>query len=244
MSLTSPIKFTDEFFMNTKAKTILVVDDDEDILRILNKILQTAGFTVRLAQSPEEGRKLVAEEPPHLIISDLNMEPEDGYTFIKSIREQKPLQNIPIIVLSAVKEFHAVKKVIALGINDYAIKPIQGPLLLSKIKKALLHKEFAIWTPSKGEEPEITIEMDAQVIELGEVGYKLAGPFKLSPGKEIKIKVLEFEEMTINKYIQQTSHQMKSYLSNGNFSNDVTFLSIGESGSSKIRQYIKSNGQR
>lgn len=230
--------------MNNKAKTILVVDDDEDILRILNKILQTAGFNVRLAQFPEDGRKLIAEEPPHLIISDLNMEPEDGYSFIKSIREQKQLQKIPIIVLSAVKEFHSVKKVIALGINDYVIKPIQGPLLISKIKKALLHKEFAIWEPAKGAEPEISIEIEAHVIELGEVGYKLAGPFKLSPGKELKIKVPEFETMEISNYIQRTSNQMKTYLSGGNFSNDVTFIAIGESGSSKIRQFTKSNGQR
>ena len=225
--------------MSIKQKTILVVDDDQDILNILNKILKGAGFTVHLALSPEEARKIIAEEPPHLIISDLNMEPEHGYSFIQKLRSQKQFQSIPVIVLSAVNDFNSVKKVVALGISDYVIKPIQGQLLLRKIRKTLLHKEFAVWKAPRGQEPVVTIHFESEIIELGETGYTLSGPFKIAPGEELKIQVAEFKGLGLDSLKQKISPMMKTYLSGGYFSNDVTFIAISEDASAKIRQYIK-----
>lgn len=108
----------------SKIKTILAVDDDGDILKILQRILVGAGFDVMLAQSPEEARKILSERIPHLILTDLNMAPESGQSFISGIRKQKKYDDIPIIVLSAVNEFNSVKSVLGLGVADYVIKPL------------------------------------------------------------------------------------------------------------------------
>lgn len=224
--------------MAIKQKTILVVDDDNDILKFLNKILTSAGFTVVTASSPEEAYKLIALAPPHLVISDLNMEPIDGYHFIQSLRHQKAYAELPVIVLSTVNEFSTVKKVIALGINDYAIKPIQPPMLLRKIKKTLHNKEFATWTP-EGTGPDVSLIVDAEVIEMGETGYRIAGTFKLTPGKRMKITVPEFTAMGIEKYHQQASSLMKSFMGGGLFSNDITFLAIDEEGAGSIRKFVR-----
>ena len=106
----------------SKTKIILAVDDDGDILKILERIVTAAGFEIMLAESPGEARKLMEVKIPHLILTDLNMEPEDGQSFIASIRKQRKYDDIPIIVLSAVNKFNSVKKVMGLGIADYAIK--------------------------------------------------------------------------------------------------------------------------
>ncbi len=228
--------------MTLKQKTILAVDDDEDILKFLKKILEAAGFTVLTAPSADEGRELLARELPHLIISDLNMEPENGYSFIKSVRKEKLYQHIPIVVLSAVNEFNIVKKVIALGISDYAIKPLQAPLLVGKIKKALFKKEMSTWTPAKGAEPVLTVRLEAEVVELGEAGYRLAGPFKLTPGKKLAVDAEEFRKLGLGDLIHQSSNLLKSSLRGGVFSNDVTFMAVNEAVASRIRQFVKKGG--
>jgi DNA-binding response OmpR family regulator len=229
--------------MLNKQKTVLVVDDDEDILKFLDKILSAAGFSVMVADSPQVAREMMIENPPHLVISDLNMEPEHGYSFIQSLRRQKQFVSLPVIVLSAVNEFSTVKNVIALGISDYCIKPIQPPMLLRKIRKALHNNEFSSWVLPAGKEIEMDVVIDAHVTEMGETGYRIAGPFKIHASKKVKINLPEFKEMGLHKYIHQASNLMKTFSGGGVFSNDITFMAINEEGASKIRQFVKKSTQ-
>lgn len=223
----------------SKIKTILAVDDDRDILKVVDKILTAAGFKVVSAESPEEARRYLETDIPHLILSDLNMEPEDGYTFISSLRKQTRFTTIPIIVLSAVNEFNAVKRVISLGVSDYAIKPIVATLLVRKVKKALLNLEFTTWKAPEGQEPELKIAFESQMIALGETGYTLAGPFKIAAGEKMKIVSKDFSALGLDKTVQQASPRMRTYLAGGYFSNEVTFIGIGENESSKIRKFVR-----
>lgn len=222
--------------MSLKQKTILVVDDDQDILKLLNKILSGAGFTVIEASNPEDGRKLLADNPPHVIISDLHMEPEDGFAFIRSIKMNKQYSHIPILVLSALNDFGSVKKAIALGVNDYVIKPLQAPMLIRKLRKALFNKDFIKWDAPLGLEPLMTAEFPAEVIAIGETGYSLAGPFKLTANKDLKVDFPEFKDMHIEKCHQRTTDMVRSHHPVGNFLNDVTFVGMDEESAQKIRQ--------
>lgn len=222
--------------MSLKQKTILIVDDDGDMLKLLNKVLTAAGFHVLMASSPEEGRKILSTEPPHVILSDLHMEPENGFSFIQSIRAQKQFNTIPILVLSALNDFNSVKKAIALGVNDYVIKPLQAPMLLRKLRKALLNKDFVRWDAPVGQEPVVEIAFDAQVSSIGETGCYLKGPFKITSGKEIKIEASEFITMDLDKVHHRASNFLKVYQAGG-FLNDITFVGINETSASKIRQF-------
>ena len=224
--------------MSLKQKTILVVDDDEDILKLLNKILTAAGFNVLCAPNPVEGRILLQAEAPHVILTDLHMVPENGFQFIQSIRSQKQYDSIPILVLSALNDFSSVKKSIALGVNDYVIKPLQSPMLLRKLRKALLNKDFVKWEPKENEEITVTAVLNAIIPRLGETGCQIQGPFKITTGKEIKITSNDFMEMGLEKVIIKASPLMKTYQSGGQFLNDLTFVGVSESISSKIRQFV------
>jgi DNA-binding response OmpR family regulator len=222
--------------MSLKQKTILVVDDDEDMLKLLNKILSAAGFKVLLASNPADGRKILDSEVPHVVLSDLHMEPENGFSFIQSIRSQKQFNPIPILVLSALNDFQSVKKAIALGVSDYVIKPLQAPMLLRKLRKALLNKDFIKWDVPVGEEPVVEISFDAQVSSIGETGCHLKGPFKITSGKEVKILCPEFIALELDRVHHRASNFLKIYQAGG-FVNDITFVGISENTASKIRQF-------
>lgn len=222
--------------MSLKLKTILVVDDDEDMLKLLNKVLTAAGFKVLIASNPKDGRKILSSEVPHVILSDLHMEPENGFSFIQSIRSQKQFDTIPVLVLSALNDFQSVKKAIALGVNDYVIKPLQAPMLLRKLRKALLNKDFVKWEVPEGQEPIVEIAFDSIVSSIGETGCHLKGPFKITSGKEVKILCPEFISLELDKVHHRASNFLKVYQAGG-FVNDITFVGISENAASKIRQF-------
>lgn len=224
--------------MSLKQKTILVVDDDIDMLKLLSKILSAAGFKVLVADNAADGRRILATEAPHIILSDLHMEPENGYQFIQSIRSQKQYSTIPILVLSALNDFQSVKKAIALGVSDYVIKPLQSPMLLRKLRKALLNKDFVKWEPAAGEEILLETSIAAEVSSIGETGCHLKGPFKISTGKEVKVHSPEFATLDLDKVHLRSSNMIKTYESAGNFINDITFVGVSETTSSKIRQLM------
>ncbi len=224
-----------------KQKTILVVDDDEDMLKILSKILGAQGMHVLTASGPQEAMKLL-DQVPHVILTDLHMEPVDGFQFIRDVRVHSSTKKTPILVLSALNDFHSVKKAIALGVNDYVLKPLTGPILVRKIKKVLFHQDFLQWDSTPETEIEAEIEVEAQIQTLGETGYQILGPFKITPDMEIKIKSDDFKKLNLERFPQRASRLLKTYQSGGRFLNDVTFVGIDEEGSGNIRQFCKKRG--
>ncbi len=225
-----------------KQKTILVVDDDEDMLKILSKILGAQGMHVLTASSPEEGMKLL-DHVPHVILTDLHMAPTDGFQFIKTLRGNASTKKTPILVLSALNDFQSVKKALALGVNDYVLKPLTAPLLVRKIKKVLFHQDFLQWDATTETEIPAEIEVEAQVQSLGETGYQLLGTFKLTPDIEIRVQSEDFQSLNLERFPQRASRLLKTYQAGGRFLNDITFVGIDEEGSKNIRQFSRKRSQ-
>lgn len=221
-----------------RTKTILIVDDDEDMRKILTKILSAQGMNVLIAEGPEEAKTYLAQVP-HVIITDLHMEPVNGFQFIKDLKSSPQTRKTPILVLSALNDFQSVKKAIALGVNDYVLKPLNAGLLIRKIKKVLFHQDFLHWDAGDGEAIETEIVIDAQVTTLGESGYQLLGPFKITPDRDVSIECDDFAELKVGRFPQRGSHLMKTYQQGGRFLNDVTFIGIDEESSNLIRQFVR-----
>lgn len=219
-----------------KQKTILIVDDDVEMIKLLNKILAAAGYRVLSAHSPAEARPLLTEVP-HLILTDLHMIPEDGFLFIQELRSQKIYAPLPILVLSALNDFESVKKAIALGVSDYVIKPLQPPVLLRKLKKAMKN-DFLQWTFEGNKSPIIDMEIGCEITELGESGYVAQGPFKLVSGKDIEISCESWTTLGLSSLPQKASPGMRTFVKGGSFKNDVTFVGINETDGVKIRQFL------
>lgn len=106
------------------AKHILIVDDSKTVRNLVAFIMKKEGFKVTTAENGLDGlEKLFAAERIDLIISDVNMPKMDGFTFIKSVREQESYRDIPIVVLSTEGQDKDIQTGLNLGANLYMVKP-------------------------------------------------------------------------------------------------------------------------
>jgi DNA-binding response OmpR family regulator len=115
--------------------TILVIDDDKDISRVLKANLELHKFVVVTANSWAEGRQALTEHMPDLLLLDLMLPDGDGVEICRELRKQYPA--MPIIMLTAKDKIS--DKVIGLesGADDYVVKPFETLELIARIKVCL-----------------------------------------------------------------------------------------------------------
>jgi two-component system alkaline phosphatase synthesis response regulator PhoP len=121
-------------------KTILIVDDEKDIVDLLKYNLLKEGYNVKVALN---GREALAESNrnPDLILLDIMLPEYSGLEVIKEIRKNEKTKNIPVILLTA-KGTEADEVVgLELGADDYIIKPVSIPKLLARVKSVLRRRE-------------------------------------------------------------------------------------------------------
>ncbi len=114
---------------------VLVVDDDPDILEALSEILEAEGFQIRRARHGKEALERLEPEPPQLILLDLMMPVMDGWEFAQQLRLRSPLQDIPIIVLSA--DRNVGTKAREIGAVGHLAKPFELNELLNLVQASL-----------------------------------------------------------------------------------------------------------
>lgn len=115
-------------------KTILVVDDNEELRSALSDYFGQAGFHVITAADGEEMWKQLADQEPNLIILDIMMPGDDGFTLCTQIRRRS---NVPIIMLTAVTEESDRVAGLEMGADDYITKSFSPRELLARIKAIL-----------------------------------------------------------------------------------------------------------
>ncbi|MBP2831433.1 response regulator transcription factor [Aquimarina sp. U1-2] len=123
--------------MNTKDVTILLVDDEPDILEIVGYNLSTEGYNVVTAENGVEAIKIAKKKKPHLIILDVMMPEMDGIEACEQIRKLPDLQNTIITFLTARGEDYSQVAGFDAGADDYITKPIRPKVLVSKVKALL-----------------------------------------------------------------------------------------------------------
>jgi DNA-binding response OmpR family regulator len=119
---------------------ILVVDDNEDSVRIVRMIVQSAGFEVRVARNGKQALEAVDEAIPELIIMDVMMPEMDGVEALKALRESPRTARIPVILLTAKGQDEDVFSGYQSGAAYYMTKPFAAKQLLNGIR-LLLGKE-------------------------------------------------------------------------------------------------------
>ncbi|WP_299897873.1 response regulator transcription factor [uncultured Aquimarina sp.] len=123
--------------MNKKDITILLVDDEPDILEIVGYNLTTEGYNVLTAENGNEAVKIAKKKKPHLIILDVMMPEMDGIEACEQIRKMPDLQNTIITFLTARGEDYSQVAGFDAGADDYITKPIRPKVLVSKVKALL-----------------------------------------------------------------------------------------------------------
>jgi DNA-binding response OmpR family regulator len=113
---------------------ILVIDDQEYILRLVEATLVPEGYDVVLAYGGKEGLEKVGETSPDLILLDIGMPGLNGFEVLRIIRER---YNTPVIMLTAVRDAPSVRDALNIGADDYVRKPFKRGELLARIRAKL-----------------------------------------------------------------------------------------------------------
>jgi PAS domain S-box-containing protein len=112
--------------------TILVVDDDPTVREMMQRYLAREGYHVVTAADGDEGLRIARHIKPSVITLDVVMPEKDGWDVLRSLKSERTLSNIPVVMLTIVDERN---KGYALGASDYVIKPINKGQLLSILEK-------------------------------------------------------------------------------------------------------------
>lgn len=119
--------------MASTKKTILIVDDDEDILELLFYNLKSDGYHVEIAKDGVEAIEVAKKTLPELIIMDIMMPRMDGVEACRNIRQIPDLVNTHIIFLTARVEEYSEIAAFDSGADDYIMKPIKPRALMSRV---------------------------------------------------------------------------------------------------------------
>ncbi len=117
---------------------ILIVEDDSFLVKMYLERLQDENFVVAVASNGEEGLQKAQTEKPDLILLDMILPKMNGFDFLKQIKADPALKNIPVIILSNLGQDQDIEQGRQLGAVDYLLKtnyPIQG--VIDKIKEHL-----------------------------------------------------------------------------------------------------------
>ncbi|MDW7693566.1 response regulator [Flammeovirgaceae bacterium SG7u.111] len=132
------------FELPSSGAKVLVVEDNFQLREYIREVL-SAEFAVQEASNGAEALKIVDNESPALVVSDLMMPVMDGLTFGKKIKENPLSAHIPLILLTAKTDTETKIKGFGTGADDFIEKPFEPALLLARVK-ALLHNRKSVKT--------------------------------------------------------------------------------------------------
>jgi DNA-binding response OmpR family regulator len=118
-------------------RTVLVVDDDPVILRLLEVNFEMEGFAVRTAADGAEGLAAARAEPPDVIVSDVMMPKMNGLELVRGLKSDPLTAGIPVILLSAKAQASDVRDGRDAGADDYVTKPFEPLDLVDRVIKLL-----------------------------------------------------------------------------------------------------------
>lgn len=150
--------------MKTEEFTILLVDDEQDILEFLSYNLRKEGFIVHTANNGKEAIEKAVETEPHLIILDVMMPKMDGIETCVEIKKIPKLGNVLVVFLTARGEDYSQIAGFDAGADDYITKPIKPKLLVSRIKAILRRFKEENVKSDKIVLKDVTIDRDRYVV--------------------------------------------------------------------------------
>jgi DNA-binding response OmpR family regulator len=122
--------------MGTTQK-LLLVEDEEELVRIVQTYFRDEGYEVRIAYNGNEGLTVVQDFKPDVIVSDVKMGQMDGFEFFEALQKLPEFSKIPVLFLTIMDDRSSVDRATQLGAAGYMTKPFDVEELHEKIKEIL-----------------------------------------------------------------------------------------------------------
>ncbi len=135
---------------------ILIVDDEEQIRRMLNRILERNGFACSLSADAAEARKYLARQSIDLVLCDVNMPGESGIELARYIESK--YENTAVIMVTGVDDPKVADGAISAGVYGYLIKPLDVNEVVINIHNALKRRDLEVVTRSYSRDLEVLVE--------------------------------------------------------------------------------------
>jgi DNA-binding response OmpR family regulator len=162
------------------AKTILVVDDEIQIVRFVRAYLEDAGYRVVTAGDGQQALFVARHEKPDLVILDLMMPGMDGWDFIRRYRQER---DTPVIVLTARIEETDQVLGLELGADDYVTKPFSPRALVARVRAVLRRAQGGPSLPDVLRGGEVVLDREAHQVTVG--------------GQEVDLTPTEFDLLEV-----------------------------------------------
>lgn len=117
--------------------SILLVDDDPDLLLLLSKMLSRIGAATAIAETGTQGLKMLNQGAYDLVILDLMLPDMSGFDVLKTMRQDDRHDRVPVIILSALADPDTISKGLELGADGYLTKPYLPNTLTSRVRAVL-----------------------------------------------------------------------------------------------------------
>ena len=118
-------------------KLVLIVDDDDKLTKMLQFLFVTKGFVVKSAKNGIDALEKLKENIPDVIILDIMMPKMDGFEFIKKIKTDTLMKEVPVVVLTAVRFNESKTQLLSLSAYDLFEKPFKSSELVNREFEAI-----------------------------------------------------------------------------------------------------------
>jgi len=123
--------------MDQNRSTVLLIEDDPIISKLIEFKLKRNNYKFALRENGTSGLEAIKELRPDLVILDIMLPSVNGLEILRKIREDKELDNIRVIMLSASMKMKDKKQAFVLGAHDYIVKPFETEELIMRVKKSI-----------------------------------------------------------------------------------------------------------
>lgn len=173
-------------------RSVLVIDDDEDILVFLSDLLESGGFEPLTSLSGEAGLRLAAEKHPDLILLDIMMPEMDGHETCRALKANTAIADIPVVVITARNDIRDIGMSLHEGAEGFVSKPFDTENLLKHIEAKLSGKSTAFY--AHHERVEIPSDRRSEPRE----GDRIAFLDVLEPQSEVSAVIDASDEPGVN----------------------------------------------
>ena len=154
-------------------QTILVVDDEQDLLDLIEYNLKKEGYDVLKAENGIQGLEMAKEHKPNLVLLDIMMPKLDGIQVCEKMRANPDLKPIPVIFLTARSDEKTEVEGLDIGADDFITKPISTTKLLSRIKAVLRRYDDTEEEVNRLVVHDLEIDKDRYIVTRGEEEFQL-----------------------------------------------------------------------
>jgi two-component system chemotaxis response regulator CheY len=170
---------------------ILIVDDDVAILKFGEVLLGKFGYSVKTSDNVLDAIEKIKSNDFDLVLTDANMPRFTGFDLVRTLRSEDRFKDLPVAMLTGRKEKEDIKRAIALGIDDYIIKPIKPELFIQKVRSLLDRKGQAKKTKEESADVQLEatgfVRLEINLTGINDQGVEFVTPQFFDKGTSLSL---------------------------------------------------------